>query len=120
MTLNVSLSRAYAVKPPKGFARSKRGGAALEFAIVAPVLMMLLLGIFVYGGYFLVAHTTQQLANDAARAAAEWTAGALDAAHLEVLRSLPQGPMQVNGDVEICHGAPFDEDSLIRGFFEVL
>lgn len=48
--------------------------------------------------------------NDAARAAAEWTAEALDAAHLDLLRNLPQGPMQVNGDIEICHGAPFDED----------
>ena len=48
--------------------------------------------------------------NDAARAAAEWTAEALDTARLDVLRKLPQGPAQVNGEIEICHGAPFDED----------
>ncbi len=35
--------------------------------------------------------------NDAARAAAEWTADMLDAARLEVLRGLPKGPLQVNG-----------------------
>lgn len=44
------------------------GSAAVEFAIVGPVLFLLLTGIFTYGGYFLTAHTVQQLANDAARA----------------------------------------------------
>ena len=53
------------------------------------------------------------LFNDAARAAAEWTAGVLDAARLDVLRALPKGPMQVNGDIEICHGTPFDEDHYV-------
>ena len=41
----------------------------MEFAILGPVLVLLLLGIMVYGGYFLMAHSVQQLANDAARAA---------------------------------------------------
>ena len=40
----------------------------MEFAIVAPVLVMLVFGILMYGGYFLMAHSVQQLANDAARA----------------------------------------------------
>ncbi len=48
--------------------------------------------------------------NDAARAAAEWTAATLDAAHLAVLASLPRGPRLVGDTIEICHGAPFDED----------
>jgi len=51
--------------------------------------------------------------NDAARAAAEWTAGSLDTARLEVLRGLPKGPLQVNSEIEICHGAPFDEDHYV-------
>ena len=46
-----------------------RGTAAVEFAIIGPVLILLLIGIVVYGGYFLMAHAVQQLANDAARAA---------------------------------------------------
>ena len=41
----------------------------MEFAILGPILILLLLGILVYGGYFLMAHSVQQLANDAARAA---------------------------------------------------
>lgn len=46
----------------------RAGSAAVEFAIVGPILFLLLTGIFTYGGYFLTAHTVQQLANDAARA----------------------------------------------------
>lgn len=48
---------------------SREGTAAVEFAILAPVLILLLIGIVVYGGYFLIAHSVQQLANDSARAA---------------------------------------------------
>jgi Flp pilus assembly protein TadG len=49
--------------------RSTRGAAAVEFALVAPVLAVLLMGIAAYGGYFWTAHAVQQIANDAARAA---------------------------------------------------
>ncbi len=52
-----------------GFRKAAGGTAAVEFAILGPVLVLLLLGIVVYGGYFLMAHSVQQLANDAARAA---------------------------------------------------
>jgi predicted phosphodiesterase len=48
--------------------------------------------------------------NDVARTAAEWTAGVLDDAHRRALAELPRGPLQVTPDIEICHGAPFDED----------
>lgn len=56
----------YASKPRRFSDRS--GGAAVEFAIIGPVLFLLMTGVFTYGGYFLTAHTIQQLANDAARA----------------------------------------------------
>jgi Flp pilus assembly protein TadG len=45
------------------------GAAAIEFAIVGPLLFVLLLGILSYGGYFWTAHAVQQLANNGARAA---------------------------------------------------
>ncbi len=45
------------------------GSVAIEFAFVAPVLLAMLMGIISYGSYFWTAHTVQQLANDAARAA---------------------------------------------------
>ncbi len=53
----------------KRYARDTGGNAAIEFAIIGPVLVLLLMGIFTYGGYFLTAHTVQQMANDAARSA---------------------------------------------------
>ena len=51
------------------FPRAIGGTAAVEFAILAPVLLLMLLGIVVYGVHFLTAHALQQLANDSARAA---------------------------------------------------
>lgn len=49
-------------------ARDRRGAAILEFALVLPFLSALLFGILAYGQYFLLAHSVQELANDAARA----------------------------------------------------
>lgn len=53
----------------QSFKRSRRGSAAVEFAIVGPVLLLVLTGIFAYGGFFLTAHSVQQMTNDAARSA---------------------------------------------------
>ncbi len=47
----------------------RRGASAVEFALIAPLLLALMAGIFSYGGYFWTSHTLQQLANDCARAA---------------------------------------------------
>lgn len=57
------------------------GATAVEFALVLPILIALLCGIMAYGGYFWMAHSVQQLANDSARAA---MAG-LDASERETL-----------------------------------
>lgn len=57
-------------------ARDQRGAAIVEFAFVLPVLVVLLFGLLTYGQYFLLAHSAQQLANDAARA----TVAGLDSA----------------------------------------
>jgi len=46
----------------------RRATAAVEFAFVAPVLLMLLLGIAAYGHAFGVYHGIQQIAAEAARA----------------------------------------------------
>jgi Flp pilus assembly protein TadG len=53
----------------RGGLQSQSGASAVEFAIVGPVFIVLLLGIMSYGGYFWLAHAVQQLANDSARAA---------------------------------------------------
>ena len=49
--------------------RSEKGVALIEFAVIAPVFVMILAGIVAYGGYFWRAHSLQQIANDAARTA---------------------------------------------------
>ncbi len=48
--------------------RDRRGVAAIEFAIVGPLLVLMIAAVLSYGGYFTMAHAVQQLANDAARA----------------------------------------------------
>ncbi len=45
------------------------GSAAVEFAILGPVFLVLVLGTMVWGQYFWISHAVQQLANDSARAA---------------------------------------------------
>lgn len=47
---------------------SRSGVAAIEFAIVAPVMLLILIGTIVYGLYFGTVHAVQQLAADSARA----------------------------------------------------
>ena len=61
------LARSERTRSPCSLGRE--GAAAIEFAILAPVLLLLLCGIVVYGGYFMLSHSLQQLANDSARAA---------------------------------------------------
>lgn len=50
-------------------ARDNRGAVLIEAAIALPLLIVLLLGIISYAGYFMAAHSLQQAANEAARAA---------------------------------------------------
>jgi predicted phosphodiesterase len=48
--------------------------------------------------------------NPMARAAAVWTRNALTRSSLQYLRTLPEGPVLVSDELEICHGSPLDED----------
>lgn len=61
--------------------RGREGVAAVEFALVGPILVLLLIGIVVYGGWFLMAQSVQALASEGARAAI----GGLDAAERDDL-----------------------------------
>jgi diadenosine tetraphosphatase ApaH/serine/threonine PP2A family protein phosphatase len=51
--------------------------------------------------------------NAVARLAAQWTGTALTPDNRTYLHDLPKGPAQIDDSVEICHGAPFDEDHYI-------
>lgn len=60
------------------------GTAAIEFAIVLPVFLVVMLGILAYGIYFAAAHSTAQLAAEAARAS---VAGLTDAERSNLART---------------------------------
>ena len=51
--------------------------------------------------------------NRIAGEAARWTIKALTPANKERVAKLPSGPTNVDKDVEICHGTPFDEDTYV-------
>lgn len=57
--------------PPvlRGFASDGSAVAAVEFALLLPLYLFLLLGMTAYGIYFGAAHSVQQLSADAARRA---------------------------------------------------
>src|SRR6185295_8847455 len=51
--------------------------------------------------------------NTVAKNAARWTLDVLTPAYRDWLAALPEGPIEVDDVVEICHGSPFDEDAYI-------
>lgn len=51
------------------FSTDKRGAVAVEFAILSPLYLLLILGMTAYGIYFGASHSVQQISADAARAA---------------------------------------------------
>jgi Flp pilus assembly protein TadG len=51
------------------FLRCRKGGAAIEFAIVAPLFILTLLTLVAYAIYLNTAHAVQQIAADSARIA---------------------------------------------------
>jgi len=48
--------------------------------------------------------------NHLARLAIAWTADTLTDANRSYLANLAEGPIEIDDQVEICHGTPFDED----------
>ncbi|TCS09004.1 TadE/TadG family type IV pilus assembly protein [Rhizobium sp. BK418] len=53
----------------RNFHANNAGAAAIEFAIIAPVFILILLTMIAYGIYLSAAHSVQQLTADAARTA---------------------------------------------------
>ncbi len=45
--------------------------------------------------------------------AAKWTADTLEDRNRKVLQDLPEGPMAIDDQLAICHGAPHDEDAYL-------
>lgn len=59
-----------------GISGDRRGAIAVEFALISPILILMLTGIVNYGSYFWTSHALQQMANDAARVAISGTTAA--------------------------------------------
>lgn len=53
----------------KEFVAARSGSTAVEFALLSPLYLLLLMGMTAYGIYFGAAHSVQQISADAARAA---------------------------------------------------
>jgi Flp pilus assembly protein TadG len=72
--------------------RDERGMLALEFAILAPILLVLLLFLMACGRYFQTSSILENAARDGARAAtqARTAAGAQDVVNRAVTRSMDQ------------------------------
>lgn len=51
----------------RGFGKRTDGTAALEFALISPLFIMIVLSAIAYGIYLSAAHSLQQMAADAAR-----------------------------------------------------
>jgi predicted phosphodiesterase len=58
--------------------------------------------------------------NPLARRSVTLTRSALSDASLAYLAALPRGPVLVDPLVEICHGAPFDEDWYLHDEFDII
>jgi Flp pilus assembly protein TadG len=59
----------YRIRKLRGFPAATVGAAAIEFAILCPLYLLLLMGMTAYGIYFGASHSVQQISADAARAA---------------------------------------------------
>lgn len=64
---------------------AERGAAAVEFAIVLPVLLLILVGVIDWGRYFFLEHVVVNCAREAARAGSVATPDILQARSLAVL-----------------------------------
>lgn len=116
------------------FGRNQAGTSAIEFAFVAPVLLLLLLGIMGYGYVFGIYHSVQQMAAEAARSSvaglsdAERARIAQDyvAAHADAyafidpakvtVRTLQTGPQRQDFEVAVSYdmtGSLYDRLSLL-------
>lgn len=59
-----------------------------------------------------------QTFNPIAATAIYWTRQNISEKNMEYLARLKKGPIIINGEISLCHGAPFDEDHYIFGEFD--
>ena len=67
-----------------------------------------------------VGQDSMETFNPIAAAAIQWTKSRILKKNLEFLARLPKGPLTIGDEIEICHGAPFDEDFYIFGEYDAI
>lgn len=65
----MSHNPSFRCRPVGALLRHDAGSVLVEAAFALPLMVALLLGILIYGSWFMTAHSLQQAANDAARSA---------------------------------------------------
>ena len=92
----------------------RRGGAAVEFALVVPLLLALLAGVCVFGIALGAAHNLRLMAAEAARASVAGTTDAERAALARgtIERSLAAGAMFRSSNLAVQVGADPDDADL--------
>lgn len=114
---------------PAGALGADRGAAAVEFAIIAPLLISLMLGIIQFGAIFYVWHNMTAAARDTARRVAigeigskaeaeTFAGGALSGVvpwvvGFSVAATLPADPSTPGGDVSILITAPLVQAAIV-------
>lgn len=94
-------------RPPRGaFATNESGSSAVEFAIVLPVFLTILLGIVAYGIYFGALSSTAQLAADAARSSIAGLTDQerIDIATASVFSNVSQYPLLSDSGISVDAG----------------
>lgn len=56
--------------------------------------------------------------NQPALTAARWTTERLTPANLRFVKEMPEGPMEIEEDLHICHGSPLDEDTYVFSIYD--
>lgn len=94
------------------FPGDRSGTSAIEFAIIAPVFILIMIGILAYGIYFGAAHSVAQLAADAARAS---VAGLSDAERQRLVQGHVQASagsyLLIDGSKVSVEAAPLTSDA---------
>ncbi|MCJ2033472.1 TadE/TadG family type IV pilus assembly protein [Methylobacterium sp. J-068] len=100
-------NRAYGIGLARRFFASQRGNAAVEFALLVPILLALFAGIVVFGIYLGASHNLKQIASEAARASIAGVSDQErgDLARRRVATALTDGAMFKPGTVSVAVGA---------------